>query len=188
MPLNCSYSVSVCLICANKSRSANLSRFTASAVSHPFLRLLAHCWHSGGFCECKDPERLAGVAHCLSTLKKLWLTCVRGASGDGTSGVTHEDLPGRVHRCTSLSRSSRDLRRCCQAASRLMGGFPPRAEWPRRVLYRWRNRSRPRVRRLLDVHGSGVGPFVEQGPVEPFCFAVGPGAAGLDEPSFELPG
>jgi hypothetical protein len=27
--------------------------------------------------------------------------------------------------------SCRDLRGCCQAASRLMGGCPPRAEWPR---------------------------------------------------------
>ena len=27
--------------------------------------------------------------------------------------------------------SCRDLRRCCHAASRLMGGFPSRAEWPR---------------------------------------------------------
>jgi hypothetical protein len=28
----------------------------------------------------------------------------------------------------------RDLTRCCQAASLVMGGRPPRAEWPRRVL------------------------------------------------------
>jgi hypothetical protein len=32
------------------------------------------------------------------------------------------------------SPSCRDLTRCCQAASRLVGGCPPRAEWPRRVL------------------------------------------------------
>jgi hypothetical protein len=36
--------------------------------------------------------------------------------------------------------------------------------------------------------GAGVGPFVEQGPVEPLGFAVGPGAPGLGEPSFDLSG
>ena len=36
--------------------------------------------------------------------------------------------------------------------------------------------------------GPGVGPFVEQSPIETFCFAVGPGAAGSDESAFELPG
>lgn len=32
--------------------------------------------------------------------------------------------------------------------------------------------------------GSGVGPFGEQGAVEAFGFAVGPGAAGFGEASF----
>jgi hypothetical protein len=36
--------------------------------------------------------------------------------------------------CGRATPSCRDLTRCCQAASRLMGGRPPRAEWPRRVL------------------------------------------------------
>lgn len=36
--------------------------------------------------------------------------------------------------------------------------------------------------------GLGVVPFVEQGPVEPFCFAIGPGAAWFDESAFELSG
>ena len=35
--------------------------------------------------------------------------------------------------------------------------------------------------------GSGVGPFGEQGPIEPFCLAVRPGTAGLGEASFQLP-
>lgn len=80
--------------------------------------------------------RLAGVAiGCVVSL----------ASAPLASALLERFLDqARLSRC-------RDLRRCCQAASRLMGGFPPRAEWPRRVLYRWRNRSRPRVRRLLDV-------------------------------------
>lgn len=41
----------------------------------------------------------------------------------------------------------------------------------------------------LTVGGpwAGVGPFVEQGPVEAFSFAVGPWAAGFDEAAFELP-
>ena len=41
----------------------------------------------------------------------------------------------------------------------------------------------------LTVAGpsSGVGPFVEQGPVEPFGFAVGPGAAGFDESASQPP-
>ena len=47
--------------------------------------------------------------------------------------------PRRAHRHPSgqvprPAPSCRDLTRCCQAASRLMGGRPPRAEWPRRVL------------------------------------------------------
>src|SRR3954470_10905188 len=41
---------------------------------------------------------------------------------------------------------------------------------------------------LVAGPGPGVGPFGEQGPVEPFGLAVGPGAAGFGEAAFELPG
>jgi len=34
----------------------------------------------------------------------------------------------------AAAASCRDLTRCCQAASLEIGGCPPRAEWPRRVL------------------------------------------------------
>ena len=36
--------------------------------------------------------------------------------------------------------------------------------------------------------GAGVGPFVEQGPVEAFDFAVGPGTARFDKSTLESPG
>lgn len=73
-----------------------------------------------------DPDLLAHLRDTAAALARIVDDGNRAARN--LSGVL--DQLGGAAAAPSSSRC-RDLTRCCQAASRLMGGCPPRAEWPR---------------------------------------------------------
>ena len=49
MPPHGISTVSPCSLCTSMPSSERRSRSAASATSQGFMRVLAHCWHSGGF-------------------------------------------------------------------------------------------------------------------------------------------